>query len=157
MDELKIIFYILIGLGWFILKNYRKVTQNRPVINNPTQVTVPQPEQKKVVEQAAKTTRQPSDNKKDTVFTNKRKEDPGLPHKLKHILKDTEGKESKIAKPFLIPEKNQQPVVDFNIENKNSEFVLEELKYANEDEFDLKKIDLRKAIIYSEILKRPEY
>lgn len=157
MDELKIIFYILIGLGWFIHKNYRKVIQNRPVINKPTPAVVTQPQQKKVVEQAAKTARQSSEKLKDTVFTTKRKEDYGLPQKPRHILKDTEGKESKIAKPFLTPEKNQQPVANFNIENKNSELVLEELKYTDDDEFDLKKIDLRKAIIYSEILKRPEY
>jgi len=30
MDDLKLILYLLVGLGWLIMRNYRKVQQQRP-------------------------------------------------------------------------------------------------------------------------------
>ena len=32
MDKFKIFFYVAVAIGWYVLKNYNKVKQNRPVI-----------------------------------------------------------------------------------------------------------------------------
>ncbi|HKR04530.1 MAG TPA: hypothetical protein VJY62_07825 [Bacteroidia bacterium] len=153
MEDFKILFYVAVAIAWFVYKNYQKVQQNRPGTNVPPKAQpVSTVTEKKTGEFA--TEKAPRQKQiiieKQTGFkkefqANKKSQE------AKPVLKDEIIKKTPRAVPFLNvdafhPAAPEKKIVETNMVTK---------EFAEEDLFDLKKFDIRTAIIYSEILKRP--
>ena len=155
MEDFKLLFYIAIAIAWFVYKNYQKVQQNRPrkvearedytatpaMEKEPLEVSVEKlKQQKKVI--AAKQT----EFKRDFRTFKKAVES-------KPVFKDRLKKKTAAVSPFLTVDTTHPEMQTIPGSKKDFEMIKET---PEEDLFDLKKFDIRTAIIYSEILKRPQ-
>lgn len=153
MEDFKILFYVAVAIAWFVYKNYQKVQQNRPKTNvapkaQPVSTATEKkpgefatekiPERKQIIIEKQ------TDFKKDfQAYTKSRQAKP--------VLKDEIKKKTPAPVPFL----NVDTVHPSITGKKITEAPASIKDFAEEDLFDLKKFDIRTAIIYSEILKRP--
>jgi hypothetical protein len=153
MEDFKILFYVAVAIAWFVYKNYQKVQQNRPKTNLPPKAqpvsvvtekktseftTEKTPERKQIIIEKQ------TDFKKDFQAYAKSRQ-------AKPVLKDEIKKKTPAPVPFL----NVDTVHPSITGKKITEATASIKDFAEEDLFDLKKFDIRTAIIYSEILKRP--
>ena len=155
MEDFKILFYVAVAIAWFVYKNYQKVQQNRPKTNVPPKaqpvstVTKKRPGEfviEKTLQQKQIIIEKQTDFKKDfQAYTKSRQAKP--------VLKDEIKKKTPAPVPFL----NVDTVHPSITEKKIVETFAPLKDFAEEDLFDLKKFDIRTAIIYSEILRRPQF
>jgi hypothetical protein len=150
MEDFRLIFYLGIAIAWFVYKNYQKVQQNRPKkVDTRTTTREKEPLEmaiEKVKQQKKSIAAKLPEFKKDFKTFKKTGES-------KPVLKDELKKKTTATSPFLNVDTTHHGIQTFSDSKKDSEIIKE---VPEEDLFDLKKFDIRTAIIYSEILKRPQ-
>jgi len=155
MEDFKLIFYIAIAIAWAVYKNYQKVQQNRPKrVQPPVTGTEPLSDKKTLSDLIIEKARQ---EKKDVIRKAEFKKEIKAAERVKVSkpgFKDEIKRKTPVISPFLNTE-IEQTVYSITDEKKQNVIETEFKKNSEEDLFDLKKFDIRTAIIYSEILKRP--
>ncbi|MEP7170386.1 MAG: hypothetical protein ABI855_13530 [Bacteroidota bacterium] len=145
MEDFKIVFYIAVAIAWFVYKNYQKVQQNRPK-------TILPPEVKPI---SIVTERQTKENISERIRQVNLAKKSDLRKDFKSGSKNKQVK-NEIKRQSASTDSFQKPEVIAATANEKKDSETTETKYfSEEDLFDLKKFDIRTAIIYSEILKRP--
>ncbi len=142
MDDLKIIFYIAIAIAWLILRNYQKVQKSRPVIKEFTD----EPEAAEPIAEIPVKKKKPVRQEWKPMKRNIIQKKP-----VRQFL-DFEKKISSFdpAKSADLTEKDLHSVEPYATVLTESTNDLKADWNLSSDNFELKK-----AIIYSEILKRP--
>jgi hypothetical protein len=153
MEDFKIVFYIAIAIAWAVYKNYQKVQKSRPVTNLPPQsrpeIVLPK---KTSVEMINKKVEQ----KNNSAFEKQEK----VKNEFKH------GNVEQKKKTILFSDKNQKTMSTISPIESEMKQIDKDMKsqmknntmdreFAEDESFNLKKFDVRTAIIYSEILKQP--
>jgi|SRR6185436_6735625 len=151
MDDFKIIFYIAVAIAWAIYNNYKKVQKNRPKTTMPPQAKpVSVVKEIKTGDYDSEIPARPNpifkkqELKKDIRIFQKSQQ-------AKPVLKDEIKKKTTAPVPFLKtdafhPAASEKEIIIATAPVK---------EIIEDDLFEFKKIDIRTAIIYSEILKRP--
>jgi len=156
MEDFKLLFYLAVAIAWMIYKNYQKVGKNRPKI-----VAAPKTEPVIVNKQKA-----PDKISPEKISRQKQTATAKTPARTvydefkKALIKKTvpaEGpkKKTPVVAPFLTVEGEQ--AVKFADKKSRAEPDPLKKEIFEEDFFELKKFDIRTAIIYSEILRRPQF
>jgi hypothetical protein len=153
LEDFKIIFYIAVAIAWVVYKNYQKVQKNRPATILPPKSTpeiiLPKSNPDQMLTKKAK-------QKSNSAFEKQRK--------IKNEFKS--GKIEQKKTPIFISDNNQERAAiispiesqmiqkDKEVKNQIKNNTMDR-EFAEDESFNLKKFDMRTAIIYSEILKRP--
>ena len=144
MEDFKVIFYIAIGIAWFVYKNYQKVQQNRPkTILPPVSPPISTATDRKI---------NVTEKLKPVILTKKVDLKKDFKTYPKNKQTRDEIKKKTYSGDLFLKTEADHPV---SAEKKVAETNAVAKDFAEEDLFDLKKFDIRTAIIYSEILKRP--
>ena len=148
MEDFKIIFYIAVAIAWAVYKNYQKVQKNRPVTHLPPptpEIIIPKNNPVEMI------TKKPQ--KKNNSYSKKQEE-------CKNDFKSAKVEQKQ--KTILTSEKNLEALYTLKSEAIHKEAEEEKQiknnaisEFEESELFNLKKMDIRTAIIYSEILRRP--
>ncbi|MEO5570518.1 MAG: hypothetical protein ABIT08_13645 [Bacteroidia bacterium] len=157
MEDFKLLFYLAVAIAWMVYKNYQKVGKNRPKT-----VTAPKTEPDIIDQHKApdKISPEKISRQKQTVAAKIPAAKTGYGEFKKVLIKKTvpaewPKKKTHVVAPFLTVEEKQAVKVAYKKTPVEPDPVKKEI--FEEDFFELKKFDIRTAIIYSEILRRPQF
>lgn len=164
MDDLKVILYLVGAIIWVVYNNYRKIMDESRKRNPAKPVAAEVPEPPVQIPPVSKTQQNPR-RQTNTLPKPARQSPPVLTRKpLRETARPSmaSGRKPMIA-PRLSQQKKNEVSMNYNLEggaiqpSKIVQFeeTLTVSEYGNSVLNDLRDGDMQKAIIYSEILKRP--
>jgi hypothetical protein len=148
MEDLKFIFYLVVALGWLVLRNYRKVQANRP-----GQAPVPETpavDMDEVTEPDRPATVQDAWRQAKSA----RAAEPKRPVRKRQVpapyAPDAPNEEARLVTAYFSQQREEE---------KSRERVAgtDAPETAAAAFLDPGNFDLRKAVIYAEVLKRPDF
>lgn len=158
MENIKVIFYIAVAIGWLVLKNYKKVKQNKPVIK---EVQEKPTSKESVLEKIPHTGWGEAKNQTVSKEKNQIKkpfEEYKKTKEVKSVASAVTGSRKTTSNlPFLTVDMPPSVSHDKSTVLKADEVEEKNKKIIEDDDFVIKNFDIRSAIIYSTILKRPEF
>ena len=151
MDDLKIVFYILVGIIWVVYNNYKKITEasGKRDFTKPFSETIPEnwpalPEKKKPVAKQVTETQKPKE-KREVLRRNilPKRTLPGKPARVEisqQIFTSPQIQEGGLSTPSKVVQFEESTLFP---ESPNGLLTA------------LRNMDLRQAIVMSEVLNRP--